>query len=115
MATTLEQVLADLRGEAAVLRKHKDSRVAEVIDDIVDRVKDAAEDYITWLEEDDAMLRSNHQRRWFRQQYPTWEAEGNAKRENGRYYYRMCVVPQRANASAAYAAGRQAGFGAGAV
>lgn len=108
MSETLEQVLADLRDEAQVLRKHKDARVADVIDDIVDRVKGAAEDYITWLEEDDAILRSAHQRRWFRQQYATWAAEGNAKTEAGRYYYRQIIVPQRANASAAYEAGRQA-------
>ena len=115
MADTLEQVLADLRGEAAVLRKHGDARVADVMDALTDRVKTAAEDYITWLEEDDAMLRSAHQRRWFRNQFPTWAAEGNAKKEAGRYYYRMCVIPQRANLSAARAAGRDAGRRMGAA
>ena len=78
------------------------------MDGIVDRVKTAAEDFITWMEEDDAMLRSAHQRRWFRNQYPTWAAEGNAKRENGKYLYRMLIVPQRANLSAAREAGRDA-------
>ncbi|HET7552228.1 MAG TPA: hypothetical protein VFK04_13130 [Gemmatimonadaceae bacterium] len=101
MAETLEQVLSDLREEAQVLRKHHDTRVADVMDAITDRIKTAAEDYITWLEEDDAMLRSAHQRRWFRNQYPTWAAEGNAKKEGGKYYYRQIIVPQRANLSAA--------------
>lgn len=105
MTDTLEQVLSDLRGEAAVLRKHGDARVADVMDGVVERVKAAAEDYITWLEEDDAMLRSAHQRRWFRAQFATWAAEGNAKKEAGRYHYRQIIVPQRANASAAYQAG----------
>lgn len=112
MADTLEQVLSDLRGEAAVLRKHGDARVADVMDGIVDRVKAAAEDYITWLEEDDAMLRSAHQRRWFRNQFAMWAAAGNAKREGRKYYYRQLVVPQRANISAARASGREAGLAA---
>lgn len=101
MAETLEQVLSDLREEAQVLRKHRDTRVADVMDAITDRVKRAAEDYITWLEEDDAMLRSAHSRRWFRAQFATWASEGNAKKEAGRYYYRQHIVPQRANLSAA--------------
>ena len=108
MADTLEQVLSDLRGEAAVLRKHGDARVADVMDGIVDRVKRAAEDYITWLEEDDAMMRSAHQRRWFRAQFPTWAAEGNAKKESGKHYYRQIIVPQRANLSAAREDARRA-------
>ena len=53
------------------------------------------------------MLRSAHQRRWFRNQFPTWAAEGNAKRENGKWYYRQIIVPQRANLSAAREDARQ--------
>jgi hypothetical protein len=108
MSESLEQVLADLRGEAQVLQKHGDLARAGVIDAIVDRVKASAEDFITWLEEEDAILRSAHHRKWFRRMYPTWAAEGHAKKERGHYYYRQLIVPQRANLSAARQAGRDA-------
>lgn len=108
MADTLEQVLADVRGEAQVLRKHGDARTADVIDQVIDRVRAAAEDYITWLEESDAELRSGHVTRWLRSRFPEWEALGHARREHGRRQYRQCVVPLRANRSAAREAGRDA-------
>lgn len=106
---SLEEVLSDVRGEAQVLRKHGDQRTADVMDGIIDRVKSAAEDFITWLEESDAMLRSGHAARWFRGRFAEWEGEGNARKEHGRRYYRQCVVPLRANVSAAREAGREAG------
>ena len=109
MAQSLEDLLTELTDDAKVLANHGDERAAKLIGAIVKRVRDAAEDYLTWLSEDDATLRSNHARRWFRNQFATWAAEGNAKKERGRYYYRMCIVPQRANVSAAYADGRAAG------
>lgn len=108
MADSLEQVLSDLRAEAQVLHTHKDERGAQLLDDVVDRVKAAAEDFITWLEEPDAELRSGHVTRWLRSRFPEWEALGHAKREHGRRLYRQCVVPLRANRSAARQAGRDA-------
>jgi hypothetical protein len=105
---SLEQVLSDLRAEAQVLHTHKDERGAQLLNDVVDRVKASSEDFITWLEEEDAILRSAHHRKWFRRMYPTWAAEGHAKKERGHYYYRQLIVPQRANLSAARQAGRDA-------
>src|SRR5690242_14998675 len=108
MADTLEQVLADARGEAAVLRRHGQDTTAAAIDAIVDRVRDAAEDYITWLSEDDASMRSGHHPKWLRARFAEWERAGHARREKGRRQYRQLVIPLRANTSAAYEAGREA-------
>lgn len=108
MAETLEQVLADARGEAAVLRRHGQETTAAAIDGIVDRVKDAAEDYITWLSEADAAMRSGHHVKWLRARFAEWEQSGHARKERGRRYYRQLIVPLRANTSAAYEAGREA-------
>ena len=113
MADTLEQVLIDLRDEARVLDKHGDPRAAKIIDDTLDRVRSAAEDYLTWLLEDDAMLQSDHAQKWFRARYPEWLAQGNAKMVNGRRYYRALLVPRRANRNAAFAAGQAAARMAG--
>lgn len=56
---TLEQVLADARGEAAVVRKHAPG-IANAIDELCDRVRDAAEDWLRWLTMDEAVSRSGH-------------------------------------------------------
>ncbi len=109
MATEpLEQVLADVRGEAQVLRKHQDNRTADVIDGIVDRVKAAAEDYITWVNESEANLASGRAIAWFRARYPEWADAGHARlNAKGQREYRLVVIPRRANISAAREAGRR--------
>lgn len=108
MAEALEQVLSDMRGEAQVLRKHKDDRTADVIDSLVDRVKSAAEDLITWLSEPEAQLRSGRSLPWLRHRYPEWEESGHARlNQKGHREYRLIVIPRRANVSAAREAGRR--------
>lgn len=106
MTPTLEQLLVDLREEAQVLGRTGDARGAALLHSTVDRLRDAAEDFITWLSEDDAMLRSGHHVRWLRARYAEWETQGHAKRERGKRFYRQCVIPLRANLSAAREAGR---------
>lgn len=104
----LEQVLADMRGEAQVLRKHGDARTANVLDESVDRVKTAAEDFITWLNEPDAQLRSGRATSWLRSRFAEWSEAGHArKNERGQREYRLVVIPRRADASAAREAGRR--------
>ena len=105
---TLEQVLADWRGDAQVLRRRGHSHDAETIERICDDVATAAEDYLRFVAEDDAMLRSGRGQAWFRRQFPEWERMGHARRDGRRRLYRVCVVPQRANVIAAREAGRQA-------
>ncbi|MBA2683466.1 MAG: hypothetical protein H0U66_03115 [Gemmatimonadaceae bacterium] len=108
MIEPLEQVLADMRGEAAVLRRHGDTRTADVLDGTVDRVKSAAEDFITWLSESDAHLRSGKAIPWLRSRYPEWSEAGHARlNARGQREYRLVVIPRRANISAAREAGRR--------
>lgn len=106
--TDLGQVLADLRGEAAVLRRQGHNRQAATIEDVCDKVQDAAPDYLTWLSEDDAMLRSGRSRAYLRVRFPEYEANGMARRDGRRRRYRACIIPRRANLDAARAAGREA-------
>lgn len=106
---TLEQVLADYRGDAAVLRRRGHAKDAELIERLCDAVADAAEDFLTWLSEDDAMLRSGRSRAWLRAQFADWSRGGNARKDGARRVYRQAVIPQRANALSAREAGREAG------
>ncbi len=85
---TLEQLLADWRGDAQALRRRGH--------------------YLRWLSEDDALLRSGRSHGWLRSQFPDWERAGHARREGRKRWYRMLVIPQRANTLAARAAGCRA-------
>lgn len=62
MTPTLEQVLADCRGEAAVLRANGHGAQAASMDAVCDRVREAMRDYLDWLSEDEARLMSGRTR-----------------------------------------------------
>ena len=105
---TLEQLLADWRGDAQVLRRRGHEGEAEQMERFADAVARAAEDYLRWLSEDEALLRSGRSRGWLRSQSPDWERAGHARRDGRKRWYRMLVIPQRANPLAARDAGRRA-------
>ncbi len=104
----LEQVLADWRGDAQVLRRRGDVHLAEQLERCADEASAAAEDYIRWLTEDRARLRSGWSHARLRAHFPVWERQGHARRDGNRRLYRMLIVPQRANVFAAREAGRRA-------
>ncbi len=105
---TLEQLLADWRGDAQALRRRGHDREADQMERSAEAVSRAAEDYLRWLSEDDALLRSGRSHGWLRSQFPDWERAGHARREGRKRWYRMLVIPQRANTLAARAAGCRA-------
>ncbi len=107
---TLEQVLADWRGDAQVLRRQGHTREAEQIERFAEDVGKSAHEYLTWLREDEAILRSARSRPWLRSQFPIWLEAGHARREGRARFYRMLIVPRRPNVSAAREAGRRAGL-----
>jgi hypothetical protein len=106
---TLEQVLADTRGEAAVLRRAGHAHDAALMERVCAAVSEAAEDYLTWLSETDAKLRSGHADPWFRARRVQWQADGHARKHGRDWHYRALIIPRRANVLAAYEAGRRAG------
>ena len=109
MTRSLEQVLADWREDAAVLRQQGHRPQAESIESLVGDVVEAAHEYLTWIGEDDAMLRSGRSQTWLRGRFPEWERASHARRKGRKRWYRMLVVPYRANTSAAYEDGLKAG------
>lgn len=107
----LEQVLADARGEAQLLRTHGHAAQADSIERLCEAVAESMRDYLDWLTEDEAQLHSGRGAEWLRHRFAEWEALGMAKREHQgrsqRRRYRLCIVPRRANTAAAYEAGRR--------
>ena len=106
---TLEQVLLHHRADAAALRRKRHDQEATVIESLCDDVERAAEPYLRWLSEADAMLRSGHSSTWLRARFPEWEAAGDARQHGKTRSYRMVVIPERRHVRAAREAGRRAG------
>lgn len=110
MSETLEQAIADERGDVAVLRRKGMGREADAIEKAVERIAAAAAPFLDWLSEGEAVLRSSHSREWLRERFPSLADQGlarwNPARPRERQYLR-CAVPQRANTSAARDAGRR--------
>jgi hypothetical protein len=105
----LESVLADKREDAAVLRRLGHAHDADLIEGICDAFAAAAEDYLRWLNEGDAMLQSGWSADKLRRQFPAWERLGHAQYDDKRRrIYRQLIVPHRANTIAARERGRRA-------
>ena len=90
---TLDHVLADLRGEAAVLRANGHKAQAETIERAVDRVAESCPDYLRWISLEDAIARSGRSAEWLRGRAAEWAPLGHAKREGRRWLFRANVVP----------------------
>ena len=102
----LEQVIADRRSEAAVLRRHGQTAIADALESFADDVAESAHPFLEWLTETDAMLHSGHSEEWLRKRFPAWERQGlarwNPSRPNCRQYLKV-AVPSARNIDAARA------------
>jgi len=54
------------------------------------------------------MIQSGRSRQWLRGRFPGWLADGHARARGHERLYRAIIVPRRAQASAAYEAGKRA-------
>lgn len=105
----LQTVLDRWRADAAVLRRNGEARLAEALDRCAAEATTASEEWLTWLSEPQAELRSGHAAKWFRARREAWRREGHAREcRRGRWEYRAAIVPTRANVAAAAEAGRSA-------
>lgn len=109
MSETLEQVLADAREEANRIGVGSDVVKLEYVHALLDRVRVAAEDVITWLTESEAMLKSGLSERTLRRRFREMLDCGTARygKSGAREYLAKCIPP-RANLAAARARGRGA-------
>ena len=107
-ARDLSDVLADFRGDAAVLRRAGHGRDADLLERVADQVSEAAEEWLLWLSETDAALRCGRSREWLRARFADWLRDGHARHTGKERQYRACVIPRRSNVSAARQAGIEA-------
>lgn len=110
----LADIIADAREEASILRRAGHGQQADYVDALLDKVYAAAEDYVTWLSESAAELKSGLSvktlhRRW-RELYDSGNARYNTK---GEREYRSCAIPNRPDVAAAREAGRAVVAGSG--
>lgn len=104
----LSTVLADARGEAAVLRSHGHGTQAASIEKLADAVSVAMRSYLNTLSESEAMLRSGWSGTRLRSRFGEWEASGFALLDaRGKRRYRECIVPTRGDPAAARLAGQR--------
>lgn len=108
MTPTLDQVLIDAAEDANRLRLHGHKAQADSIDRLVASVRAAAEDYLTWMSEKDAALRSGRSVTWLRHRFGQWQRDGHARLRGGHREYRTLIVPQAVNLISAREAGRAA-------
>lgn len=101
----LADVLADARGDAAVLRKAGNAGQADYIDGLCDRIRDSAEDYLRWISEPDALLKSGWTDRTLRRRFAELLECGLARWNDGEREFRAIAIPQRADTNAARARG----------
>jgi hypothetical protein len=102
----LKDVLADARGEAALMRRRGVPQLAEALEEFAGAVERAAEDYLKFVTEQQAIL-SGAKRAFLRRNFPEWEKNGHARRENGVRVYRAIMLPCVTPASIAREAGRR--------
>lgn len=108
MSKTLEDVLAAWRADAVVLKRHGHANDAAQIERLCREVEGAAADYLEFVVETDACLRTGRSEKWLRSHFAEWEKQGHARKHAGRRYYRRIVLPIRENLTAAMESGRAA-------
>ena len=108
MAKDLEQVLADARGELPILARRNASWSVKDIGEFIDAVAEAAEEWLRWLSESDAAIRSGYSEVWLRGRFEQLRRDGHARMVGKHRQYRACAIPRRANVEAAANRGREA-------
>jgi hypothetical protein len=92
----LREILDDAREDATRLRKTGNVGQAEYVDRLVLKLERAVEDYVTWLSESDAVIKSGLAERTLRSRFRWLRSCGLARYGvKGRREYLACGIPQR--------------------
>ena len=102
----LAEVIANAREEAELLKRRGYTQHASSLEDFAEQAATAAEDYLKFVSEADALLRGAS-RAFLRRNFPIWEQDGHAKTEGRVRYYRAIMLPRVTPASIAREAGRR--------
>ena len=109
-AAPLAQLVADMRGEAAVLERSGARDLAQAKRCDADRVAACCPDASTWLSEKEAQLRSGWSLTRVRRHAAAFEIAGTARRagKRGQWQLLAVIVPQRLATSLMVLAAEQA-------
>ena len=103
----LETILREGEVEVAVLRKNGHLGQADSVERLARAVKDAAADYLEWLPEGAAMLRSGRGLDFFKSRRPVWAEDGLAEQRGRTWWYRRVCVERRKSPSVTRAEARR--------
>lgn len=104
----LEEVLQEAEAEALVLRQHGHHDQAKTIERLVQKVREAASEYLDWLSESNARLYTGRSERWLRSRFTALEQRRLARVHHHRRQYRRIALEHRGTADAAREAGERA-------
>lgn len=105
----LQSVIDRWASDAVVLRRNGETRLADTLERCVREATGAAEEWLTWLSEADAALRSGHGKTFFRARREEWRRQGHARQvARFKWEFRAAVIPRRANVMRAAEEGREA-------
>jgi hypothetical protein len=93
----LADVLADWRGEAAVLRRRGDERAAKLLEQCASEAAIVSDEFTMWLSETDAALRAGWSTDQVRRHARKFLESGHVAYERRAYRLRACIVPRRAH------------------
>ncbi len=94
--TDLAAILGTMDEDAAVYERNGDTGRAAALRERAAEIRQAARDFITWLSEDEAMLRSGESRTRVKSLALRYVAAGHARVVGRRFQLRACIVPRRA-------------------
>jgi hypothetical protein len=94
-ATDLAAILGTMDEDAAVFERNGEHGRAAALRARASEIRAAASDYITWLTEEEAMLRSGESRTRVKSLALRYVAAGHARIVGRRFQVRACIVPRR--------------------
>lgn len=104
----LDTIIADAFAESRTLEGNRAAFSVDRVREILGDVREATEEWTTWLSETDAAIRSGYTEATLRGKFENLRRDGHARLVGKNRQYRACAVPRRANVVAAAARGREA-------
>lgn len=95
-----------MREEAALLRRRGAVPLADALEEFATAIATAAEDYLRFVTEKEALLRGA-KTAFLRRNFAAWEADGHARKVHGIREYRAIMLPRVTPTSIAREAGRR--------
>lgn len=91
----LAAILGEMDADAATYERHGDTARAAALRERATEIREACAEFLQWLTEQEAELRSGQSRVAVRRLALAHLASGHARMEHRRYYLRACIVPVR--------------------